>query len=73
MPIPALALPVSVTIPVEEVTENTISKRSPAATGTGGTFLVPEVIVPIEIVDRVGVKSTNAVVGLKILLPAGAR
>ena len=71
--IPALALPVTVATIPEEVMENTINKRSPAATGTGTTFAVPNVIVPTAIVDRAGAKSTNAVVGLKTLLPATAR
>lgn len=54
------------------VAENTISKRSPGDTGTGATFIVPFAIVPGVTVVRDGVKLTSAVVGLKVLLPAGA-
>lgn len=71
--IPALTDPVIVSTSDEVVAENTINKRSPAATGTGVTFAVPNVRVPTANVVRAGAKSTNAVVGLKILLPATAR
>lgn len=72
--IDALPLPCMVLtrgpVPVA-VAENTISKSSPASTGTGGvTFTVPRAIVPTAV--RGGVKLTSAVVGLKILLPSGA-
>ncbi|MFL1996706.1 hypothetical protein VYF65_002443 [Lysinibacillus irui] len=68
--IPAIALPIMVTVP-DEVTVNTINKRSPAATDTGGeTFLRP--LATENRVD-IGVKSTNAFVGEKILLSAAAR
>ncbi|MFJ7184165.1 hypothetical protein [Lysinibacillus xylanilyticus] len=68
--IPAIALPEMETVP-DEVAFNTINKRSPAATETGGeTFLRP---LATEFRVDIGVKSTNAFVGEKILLSAAAR
>lgn len=59
------------TVPTDEVAVNTINKRSPASTETGGeTFLRP---LATENGVDIGVKSTNAFVGEKILLSAAAR
>ncbi len=75
--IPALAVPIArpaISIP-EVVDENTINKRSPTATGTGEKFdESPKTVVPTgraTVID--GARFTDTPVGLKVLLPAGAR
>ena len=73
--IPALAVPIATEAKVPPEIENTISKRSPTATGTGAKFDDdPLSVVPIvKILVRGGAKSTLTPVGLKVLLPATAR
>jgi len=73
--IPALAVPVTAAAKAPPDIENTISKRSPTATGTGTKFDDD----PLSVVPTVkrfvsgGAKFTLTPVGLKVLLPAGAR
>jgi hypothetical protein len=73
--IPALAVPATAVATVVPLIENTISKRSPTATGTGTKFDdAPKSVVPTaKRLVRGGARFTLTPVGLKILLPAGAR
>ena len=53
---------------------NTINKRSPAATGIGAKLAVALDVSPMATVPvRGGIRSTDAPVAVKTLLPAGAR
>ena len=74
---PALAVPVMAPARSnpDVVDEKTINKRSPAATGTGGKFAdVPKTVVPTARTPvTAGARSTDTPVGVKVLLPAGAR
>lgn len=72
---PALALPVTAATSVVSEIENTISKRSPAATGTG-TKLDEDPVSVVPTVTRLvsaGARFTLTPVAEKTSLPAGAR